>query len=120
MKDEEGEGDNVYEAYNSTLNISYFEEAIEELRKMGATKQELREFVMDYLTEEDCEDGNMEEATIEQLKETARHNLRPVGPISWLERRMKVQKYISKKYINVDVGTKELGRRRSATTAGKE
>ena len=51
---------------------------------MGANKQELRDFVMEYLTEDDLKTGGLDIKNLEEIKKIARFNLRYIGPISWL------------------------------------
>lgn len=52
---------------------------------------------MEYIVEENYATRQLESMTLTQLISLAQENLRPVGPISWLERKIKVSKYINKK-----------------------
>ena len=51
---------------------------------MGASKQELRDFVLEYLTEDDLKNDGLDVKNLEEIKKIARYNLRYIGPISWL------------------------------------
>ena len=53
---------------------------------------------MEYLTEDDLKVEGLDSKNLEEMKKIARHNLRYIGPISWLQRKSKVRKYIAKKY----------------------
>ena len=57
-----------------------------------SAEQELRHFVTEYLVEEPSELLPLDEMIM-----AAKENLRMVGPISWLERRAKVEKFKRKK-----------------------
>jgi hypothetical protein len=53
--------------------------------------------VQEYLTEDNCASYPPECTALPQLIQLALDNLRPIGVISWLERKLKVDKYIQKK-----------------------
>lgn len=67
------------------------------LEREKSGEEEIRSFVSEYLTPENHEDHDLASMNTEDLIRIARHNLRPVGSISWLERRGKVRKFKSKK-----------------------
>lgn len=88
------EDDNCY-VEPSKLNLKTFRAIMTEFANIELSDEETRQFIYDYLMEDQLE--NVDNMSTKEMIEAAEHNLRPLGPISWLERKNKVSKYLQKK-----------------------